>query len=108
MFIYSEYGNSDKEIPKEVRQVLEEFTDVFQEPKSLPPQRTHDHHIPLKIDTYPFTIRPNRYPQFQKDEIEKVVKEMLESGIIQPSQSPFTSPILLVKKKMGVGDFCGL
>ena len=65
-----------------------------------------DHHITLKERTEPINVRPYRYAYFQKDEIEKQVHDMLKLGLIRPSTSPFSSPVLLVKKKDGTWRFC--
>lgn len=86
--------------------LLQEFADIFEMPTKLPPERSRDHAIILKEGTQPISVGPYRYPQIQKDEIEKLVKEMLRTGVIQPSTSPFSSPDLLVKKKDGSWRFC--
>ena len=51
-------------------------------------------------------VRPYRYPQFPKDEIERLIQEMLENGIIRPSVSPYFSPVLFFKKRDGGWRFC--
>jgi hypothetical protein len=89
-----------------VSAIVEEFLDVFAEPTGLPPSRSHDHAIILKQDAQPVSVRPYRYPYYQKEEIEKIVRELLESGVIQPSQSPFSSPVLLVRKADGSWRMC--
>ena len=86
--------------------LLKEFADVFETPKTLPPHRSHDHRIMLKEGTSAINIRPYRYPALQKDVIEQIVKEMLEAGIVRPSQSSYSSPIVLVKKKDGSWRLC--
>lgn len=93
-------------VPSCLQSVLANFTNVFQEPKELRPQRDVDHPIELMPGKGPVNVRPYRYPQFQKEEIERLVEEMLKTGVIRDSQSSFSSPVLLVKKKDGTWRFC--
>ena len=83
-----------------------EYNDIFQEPKGLPPSRVHDHRIPLKQRADPVCVKPYRYPQYQKSEIEKIVKDMLTSGVIKSSNSFYSSPVILVKKHDGSWCMC--
>ena len=92
-------------MPNEIRRVMQEFSAVFQAPTGLPPRRDYDHSIVLKEGAAISNIRPYRYPYYHKTEIEKIVNEMLQAGIIQHSVSPFCSLIILVKKKDGRWGF---
>lgn len=90
----------------EIEVLLHDFAVVFQPLSSLPPKRYCDHEIPLLPGAKPVHIRPYRYPPALKDEIERQVAEMLTKGVIQPSASAFSSPVLLVRKKDGSWRFC--
>jgi hypothetical protein len=89
-----------------MKEIINNFEDIFYEPTQLPPSREVDHSIPLKEGTEPINARPYSYAYFQKTEIEKQVQDMLKLGLIKPSTSPFSSSVLLVKKKDGTWRFC--
>jgi protein associated with RNAse G/E len=44
-------------------------------------------------------VRSYRYTPALKTEIERQVQEILDNGIIQKSNNPFSSSVILVKKK---------
>ena len=46
-------------------------------------------------------VRPYKHSSLQKDIVEKMTQELLNSGLIQPSNNYFSFPIVLVKKKDG-------
>lgn len=62
--------------------LLDSYADVFAAPTGLPPARACDHRIHLKPGTEPVAVRPYRYPQLQKDELEQQCDAMLTQGII--------------------------
>ena len=89
-----------------ILRLTEAYAKLFQEPNHLPPQQEIEHRIHLKEGTDPVNVRPYRYAHFQKEEIERQVQEMLQIGLIRPSTSPYSSPMLLVKKKDDSWRFC--
>jgi hypothetical protein len=79
--------------------LLNTFQDIFQKPNGLPPAREIDHQIPLTQGAKPPNIRPYRMSHSQKNAVEQLIKEMLHKKEIGPSKSPYSSPVLLVRKK---------
>ncbi len=87
----------------ELQHLVGQFSDVF----SPLPGRTrvlqHDVH------TLPGTIvrqRPYRIPEARRHAVEEGIQEMLTLGVIEPSRSPWSSPIVMVPKPDGTLRFC--
>jgi hypothetical protein len=58
----------------EISKILQEYAEIFEEPKELPPPRDCDHAIPLHPGTKPVNIRPYRLPHYQKDAMEDIIE----------------------------------
>lgn len=88
---------------KQLEQILCDFSDVFSEEIGHVDMASHT------IDTgdhAPIKQRPRRLPYVYRDEANKQIRDMLEQNVIQPSTSPWSSPIVLVRKKDGQLRFC--
>ncbi|XP_019420680.1 PREDICTED: uncharacterized protein LOC109330865 [Lupinus angustifolius] len=95
------------QIPPTIECILQAYADVFANPTQLPATRAeHDHRIPLMHNMDPVNKRPYRYAKEQKDVIDKLVHDMLSSGVIQTSNSPYASPVVLAGKKDGTWRLC--
>jgi len=86
--------------------LLLSFGGLFAYPVGLPPKRAHDHRILLKPNAPNAQPVVVRYPAAHKDELEQQCAAMIEQGIVRRSDSPFSSPVLLVKKPDGLWRFC--
>jgi len=63
------------------------------------------HRIDL-LDDVPFKLRHRRIPPNMIDEVRGHLEQLLSSGIIRPSKSPYASPVVLVRKKTGKLRLC--
>jgi hypothetical protein len=91
---------SSTSVHHSIELVLQQFEDAISEKSTLPPQRSCDHEIPLKEGSKPSNVIPYKVPHNQKDEVQKLIQAMLQDATIRPSNSPYSSPAILARKKM--------
>ena len=87
-----------------INKLIDQHAVLFREPTQLPSYRRHDHRIPLKEGVNAVNIKPYKHYALQKDVIEKMTKKLMDVGFIQHNSSPFSSPVILVKKKVKKKD----
>ena len=98
--------NLCKEENDELKEFLIEYNDVF---VGAGGQLTRTGLVKHAINTgnqYPIRQQPRRTLLHLQDKVKKQVTGMLEQGVIEPSNSPWSSPIVLVCKKDGSYRFC--
>lgn len=78
------------------REKLQHMIDTYQ------PNKICELDVKMNIilkDDVPVFQRPRRLSPSERQEVDSQMKEWLEEGVIQASQSEYASPIVLVKKK---------
>ena len=95
-----------KEEVTQLEALVQEYADVFAvDPSDLGTTDRITHGIETG-DQRPIRQPPRRIPFALRDQVNKMVQDMLDRGIIEPSKSPWASPIVLVEKKDGTLRFC--
>jgi hypothetical protein len=90
----------------DLQAILSKHQVVLSTPQGLHPCGVHDHSIPLVLGSIPPNVRPYRHPFTRKNELEKIVQELLQVGVIHPSTSPYSSLVVMVLKKEGTWRMC--
>jgi hypothetical protein len=85
---------------KAILSLCHEFKDIFHSDDKTLTFTNQVKHTIKTTDEIPVHTKSYRYPFVHKAEVAKQIEQMLENGIIRPSQSPWSSPIWIVPKKM--------
>ncbi|KAG5889429.1 hypothetical protein JTB14_032762 [Gonioctena quinquepunctata] len=89
-----------------LRDLVKKYQDIFDTGQGKGGRTNVVQH---KIDTggaRPIRQSARRLPLAKKEEADKIVSDMGKDGVIEPSDSPWSSPVVLVKKKDGSTRFC--
>ena len=100
----------DPDIPPEEKEQLLEFLASNHEAFSLEEgERGETDLVEMVIDTGdapPLKQAARRMPFSVRQEVARLLKEMQRDGVIEPSNSPWASPVVLVRKRDGSHRFC--
>ena len=89
---------------KEVETLMKQYPDVL---SSLPGRTDQIQHDIIKLLTSePIRTKGYSIPYKTRSVTETEIQDMLDLGVIEPSISPYSSPIVLVPKKDGSVRFC--
>ena len=88
-------------LPSDFRAVVDEFATLFQPPDSDPPSRSVKHYICVPPDVVPAARKAYPLPQHKLQAMREQMRELIDKGWVEPSASPWASPILFVPKDGG-------
>ena len=84
---------------KELEQVLDDYRDIFMKNKAdIGYTHLEQHDIEIEEGAEPPRETYRRFPAPKRDSADEQVRALLEDGLIDPSRSPYSSGVVLVKK----------
>ncbi|GFV03077.1 retrovirus-related Pol polyprotein from transposon 297 [Trichonephila clavipes] len=87
-------------------ELLRKFSGLFTKTDKSTAAKTNVKHRIFTGDHAPINQRAYRVSPTERRIIHEEVQKMLDEGIVQPSESPWSSPVVLVRKKDGSWRFC--
>lgn len=100
LFSLLKLGGLNSEERISIERLCAKFSDIFYLPgDKLTTTDIYEQSISLKPNTEPIYTKSYRLPYVHKGELKKQLDKMLSEGIIEPSKSEWSSPVLLVPKK---------
>lgn len=103
-------NNSSSNLTEKQRQLLSDtlarYADVFMGPNTPLGRTDLVRHTINTGNAKPIKLPPRRLSMHQKSIADQEIDKMLRADIIEPSNSPWAAPIVLVKKRDGTTRFC--
>jgi len=92
----------NEEEKKLLREIYFEFQEVYYlQGDMLSCTNAARHTIQLEPGVTPVNTQPYRLHESQNEVIDRQVKQLVEGGIVTPSESPWNIPLLIVPKRAG-------
>lgn len=88
---------------RRINELLHEYRDAFR--SGGEPTDALEHSIDTG-DHPPISVPPYRLPEFKKEFLRKEIDRLLEEGVIEECESPWSFPVVLVPKKDGDLRLC--
>ena len=100
--VISDTLSSDQK--SQLTNLLQSYSDIFTDKPSVTNAAVH--HIETG-DAKPVRLHPYRVPQAIRSQFDREIEEMLAQGIIEPSDSEWAAPVVIVPKKQN-GEQTGI
>ena len=87
----------DENFKNEIKSILTSYSDVIAiSSDDLEPSKLLPHHIELLEGNKPIKQKAYRISRVQLSALKEELKKLIDKGLISPSHSPWSSPIVLV------------
>ncbi|KAL8598520.1 hypothetical protein ACOMHN_051308 [Nucella lapillus] len=88
---------------EEARRLLRQFSESLTDKPGKTTLETYTVELTTK---QPVHVKAYPIPYATRQVVEEEVEKMLELGVIEPSRSPYSAPVVIVRKKSGEHRFC--